>query len=173
MEFCIGEKVRFVHETGFGIIKKEINLSKYLVENEFGIELVVLRVNLVKIHSENYRENVDIKDLEESQKPKISQVKKSDLPEIDLHLEQFQILNKNLTNTEILFFQLRKANEFVQKMLDKRISRFVVIHGVGEGVLRSEVRTMLTKYSGVQTSDADPSKYGQGATLVFVNYNLR
>jgi hypothetical protein len=173
MVFCIGEKVRFVHETGFGIIKKEINLSKYLVENEFGIELVVLRVNLVKIHSENYSENIIIKDLEDSQKPKISKVKKGDIPEIDLHLDQFQILNKNLTNSEILFFQLRKANEFVQKMLDKRISHFVIIHGVGEGVLRSEVRTMLTKYSGVQASDADTSKYGQGATLVFVNYNLR
>ena len=173
MDFCIGEKVKFVHETGYGIIKKEISISKFLVENEFGIELVVLKVNLVKIYSENYSENIVIKDLEESQKYKISKVKKDDLPEIDLHLDQYQILKKNWTNSEILFFQLRKANEFVQKMLDRRISYFVIIHGVGEGVLRSEVRNILTKYSGVQASDADTSKYGQGATLVFVNYNLR
>lgn len=62
MGFSIGEKVRFVHETGYGIIKKEISHSKYLVENESGIELLILKVHLVKIHSENYKEQLVIKD---------------------------------------------------------------------------------------------------------------
>jgi dsDNA-specific endonuclease/ATPase MutS2 len=173
MAFSIGEKVRFVHETGYGIIKKEINLSKYLVENEFGIELIILKANLVKIHSEKYTEKVYIKDEINSNTSRKKSSKAIVLPEIDLHLEQYQLATKNLTNAEILFFQLRKADEFVRKMIDRGITRFVIIHGVGEGVLRSEIRLLLTKYSGVQTADADSSKYGQGATLVSVNYKLR
>jgi dsDNA-specific endonuclease/ATPase MutS2 len=173
MEFFIGEKVGFVHETGFGIIKKEVSISKYLVENEFGIELTVLKANLVKIYSENYKGRIVVKDFENSEKLTKAKAKKRDILEIDLHLEEFQVAQKNLTNAEILLFQLRKADEFVQKMLDKRVVQFIIIHGVGEGVLKSEVRSILTKYSGVQTTDADQAKYGQGATLVNVNYNLR
>ena len=173
MVFYSGEKVRFVNETGFGIIKKMINPSKYLVENESGIELVILTANLVKIHSENYTERVILKDIDKADLKRKSKAKLSVLPEIDLHLEQYHLVNKNLTNAEILLFQLRKADEFVQKMLACGKSSFVIIHGVGEGVLRSEIRSLLTKYAGVQTSDADAVKYGQGATLVSVNYKLR
>jgi dsDNA-specific endonuclease/ATPase MutS2 len=173
MEFSLGEKVRFVHETGYGIIKKEINISKYLVENESGIELIVLKTNLVKIHSENYTEKVIFKDIDKADLKRKSKAKLSVLPEIDLHLEQYYLVTKNLTNAEILLFQLRKADEFVQKMLASGMSSFIIIHGVGEGVLRSEIRSLLTKYAGVQTSDADSSKYGQGATLVSINYKLR
>lgn len=173
MGFSIGEKVGFVYESGYGFIKKEIGHSKYLIENESGIELIILKSNLVKIHSENYTEKVIIKDSLESKDRRNHKSKATRLPEIDLHLEQFQLMNKNLTNAEILLFQLRKADEFVQKMLAKDITSFVIIHGVGEGVLRMEIRSLLTKYAGVQTLDADQPKYGQGATLVRVNYKLR
>lgn len=173
MEFSIGEKVRFVHETGFGIIKKEINLSKFLIENESGIELIILKSNLVKIHSENYKEKVIIKDSSDTGAKRKNKPQSNQHPEIDLHLEQYQVINKNMTNAEILLFQLRKADEFVQKMLAKGTTSFVIIHGVGEGVLRSEIRSLLSKYAGVQTSDANHAKYGQGATLVSVNYKLR
>ena len=173
MEFSTGEKVRFVHETGFGIIKKQINFSKYLVENESGIELVILNSNLVKIHSENYPEKVIVKDILKSTNPSKSNSTKGEVPEIDLHFDQYQTSIRNMNNTEILLFQLRKADEFTQKMINKGIVHFVIIHGVGEGVLRSEIRMLLKKYSGVQTSDADSIKYGQGATLVSVNYKLR
>lgn len=173
MGFSIGEKVRFVHETGYGIIKKEISHSKYLVENESGIELLILKVHLVKIHSENYKEQLVIKDKINSLKKISSKLRTSKLPEIDLHLEKYQITTNNMTNGEILHFQLRKADEFVRKMLAKGTMSFVIIHGVGEGVLRSEIRSLLSKYTGVQTSDADYAKYGQGATLVSVNCKLR
>ncbi|MFM7666757.1 MAG: Smr/MutS family protein [Bacteroidota bacterium] len=173
MGFSIGEKVRFVHETGYGIIKKELSHSKYLVENESGIELTILKVNLVKIHSEDYKEKVIIKDTIKTVSNGNIASKINGLPEIDLHLEQDLVAINKMTNAEILLFQLRKADEFTQKMIERRIEDFVIIHGVGEGVLKSEIRMLLTKYSGVQTTDADFKKYGQGATLVSVNYKLR
>jgi hypothetical protein len=37
---------------------------------------------------------------------------------------------------------------------------------VGEGVLREEVRKALRFYEGVRFDDADPRRYGQGATAI-------
>ena len=44
--------------------------------------------------------------------------------------------------------------------------KLIVIHGVGEGVLREEVRKMLQFYENVRFHDADMRKYGVGATEV-------
>ncbi|HQZ43412.1 MAG TPA: Smr/MutS family protein, partial [Flavobacteriales bacterium] len=44
--------------------------------------------------------------------------------------------------------------------------KLIVIHGVGEGILREEVRRMLQFYEGVRFHDADMRQYGSGATEV-------
>lgn len=173
MIFSLGEKVRFTHESGYGIIKKQINTFKYLVENEFGIDLIVLKANLVKIHSEHYTEKIVFKDKIESDSNKKLTIQEIEIPEIDLHIDHYQSAEKQLTSAEILNFQLRKADEFTQKMLELKISNFVIIHGRGEGILKNKVRSLLTKYSGIDTSDANFAKYGKGATLVRVNYKYR
>jgi DNA-nicking Smr family endonuclease len=46
--------------------------------------------------------------------------------------------------------------------------KLIVIHGVGEGILREEVRRMLQYYDGVQFHDADMRRYGTGATEVLI-----
>ena len=47
--------------------------------------------------------------------------------------------------------------------------KLIVIHGVGEGVLREEVRRMLQYYDTVQFHDADMRRYGVGATEVIIH----
>jgi dsDNA-specific endonuclease/ATPase MutS2 len=47
------------------------------------------------------------------------------------------------------------------------IKRFVVIHGVGKGKLRDEIRKLL-KADSIEHYDAALSKYGYGATEVLV-----
>ena len=47
--------------------------------------------------------------------------------------------------------------------------KLIVIHGVGEGVLREEVRRTLQYYQGVQFHDADMRRYGVGATEVLIH----
>lgn len=170
MVFSLGEKVKFIHETGFGIVKKQISINKYLVENEFGLELQILEQHLVKIHSENYPNKVVIKDIENTKRFKKKTPTKL---EIDLHTENLNIDTKFWSNGEILQFQIRKAIEFTEKMISMNQNRFIIIHGVGEGILKTEIRTRLSKFSGLSFRDADSTDFGNGATLVTVNYKLR
>jgi dsDNA-specific endonuclease/ATPase MutS2 len=170
MAFSLGEKVKFIHETGFGVVKKQITINKYLVENEFGIEIQVLEQNLVKIHREDYPDKVILKDIDKVTKPNRKPLQKL---EIDLHIENFDIETKYMSNGEILQFQIRKAIDFTHKMISNNQTRFVIIHGVGEGILKTELRSRLSKFSGLSFTDADSSEFGNGATLVTVNYKLR
>jgi dsDNA-specific endonuclease/ATPase MutS2 len=41
-----------------------------------------------------------------------------------------------------------------------------VIHGIGEGVLKNEIRTYLSQQDQIEVYDADFSAYGKGATAV-------
>ena len=50
----------------------------------------------------------------------------------------------------------------------KRLQQVVFIHGVGEGVLKAELHTLLRRYDGIRFSDADYREYGQGATQVWI-----
>ena len=42
------------------------------------------------------------------------------------------------------------------------------IHGVGEGVLRTELEFLLGRYPNVAFYDAEYAKYGVGATEVYI-----
>jgi dsDNA-specific endonuclease/ATPase MutS2 len=170
MVFLLNEKVRFLHESGYGVIKSVLAGNRYLVENESGIELVVYSHALGKIYSEEYSTEIVYKD---STPIKQKSKEPQEDPEIDLHIEELIDHFSRLSNYEILQCQIRYLDTFVQRMLSRNCRRFVVIHGVGEGVLKNEVRVALKKYTGVSARDANAQKYGKGATLVEVNYNLR
>ena len=58
------------------------------------------------------------------------------------------------------------------KIYPKKIKEFVIIHGVGEGVLKSEIHAYLSGKSGVFYEQADFRKYGMGATKVYLKYSL-
>ena len=55
--------------------------------------------------------------------------------------------------------------------MQKRIQRIVFIHGVGEGVLKAELDFMFGRYDNIKFYDADYSKYGLGATEVYILQN--
>jgi hypothetical protein len=44
----------------------------------------------------------------------------------------------------------------------------VFIHGVGAGVLKSELEFMFNRYEGLKFYEADYQKYGQGAMEVYL-----
>ena len=45
--------------------------------------------------------------------------------------------------------------------------------GVGEGVLKQEIRSYLDKQEGVEYFDADFREYGKGATTIEIHYNYK
>lgn len=91
--------------------------------------------------------------------------------EVDLHINQLVKSVKGLDNYDMLNLQLDTAKRKVEYAIQKRISKIVFIHGVGEGVLKTELHAMLSKYS-VKFYDASYKKYGLGATEVYIYQNI-
>ena len=88
--------------------------------------------------------------------------------EVDLHVEKLLSDTRGMTTFDILNYQMDTARRQLELALRKRIQRVVFIHGVGEGVLKAELRTLFRRYEDLQVRDADYRKYGQGATEVYI-----
>lgn len=170
MKFTVGQRVVFLREPGGGRILAEEEKGNYRVEDDDGFIRIVHQTVLGIVHGESY----ELEDLEniplEKDKPVAERISKPQseviLWEIDLHIEELVDPHAGWSNAEILKRQLSALHSFYEKARRSRIRKAIVIHGVGEGVLRSEVRSWLDKQEGVQCEDADFRQYGQGATLV-------
>ena len=90
--------------------------------------------------------------------------------EIDLHIEELTDDWSNRTNSEILLFQISRLKDFLQRATDRSWTRVVIIHGVGEGVLKSAVYQELRKFDNAKFFDASQAEYGRGATEVHFRY---
>ena len=86
--------------------------------------------------------------------------------EVDLHLHKLVDDEAALSNDAKLRFQLEFFERRLNTAIRERKKRVIVIHGVGEGILREEVRKTLQFYEGVRFDDADPRRYGYGATAI-------
>jgi len=180
MNFSIGEKVTFLAETGYGIITGFDKNDIVIVEDETGFDRPFLSSQLVKIASENYGENFhsdkDEDDQVYSTKHSVKQERvgdsyeKQDFWEIDLHLHEIIEDEYGLSDTQKLKRQVAEFKSFYKKARAKFIRKIVAIHGVGEGVLKHEIRTYLETQEHLEFYDADFREYGKGATAVELFY---
>lgn len=184
MHFNKGEKVLFLSELGSGTVLGTSTIG-YLVEDENGFTRDYPANELVRIHGSNYgikeEEIVSISEEDETFTYARHHVRKGQLTgrrkevemwEIDLHIEEITESHKGLSNQDILDKQMRELRSFYQKARSKFVRKLVIIHGVGEGVLKDEVRYFLDGKEGVEFYDADFREYGKGATAVEITYNL-
>ena len=88
--------------------------------------------------------------------------------EYDLHAAEIIDNLNNLSNAEILKYQLNYFREKMKLFYGKRHGEKVVfIHGKGDGVLRQEVlKTLKKEYPKCRYQDASFREYGFGATMV-------
>jgi len=182
MKFKIGEKVTFLHELGGGTIIKIIDKT-YYVEDETGFDRPFNESELAAIHGVDYRlDDIENLDLTEdntitTQKHQVVTERQTGTSkpnafwEIDLHIEEITESHTGLSNFDILTKQVREFRHFFKKAKEKRIAKLVVIHGVGEGVLKEEIRDYLKKQEGVEFFDSDFREYGKGATTIEMHYN--
>jgi hypothetical protein len=185
MKFIIGEKIGFLQERGEGTILKILGTNLYDVLDEVGFERTLRGEELVKIHTSSF----EIEDesllmrgegaggptpLSKEGKKHSSKLKKgTDVKEINLHIEELVESHSGWSNFQILSKQLREFHAFFRKAQENRILKMVVIHGVGEGVLKEEIRSFLSKHQGVEYYDSDFRRYGSGATTVEIHYNYK
>jgi hypothetical protein len=90
---------------------------------------------------------------------------------IDLHIEKLTDDWKHLSNYEILSLQLKTFEKYYDLAQAHRQSSLIVVHGVGEGVLRDEIHDILRLKKEVKSfvNQYHPS-FGYGATEIFFQY---
>jgi hypothetical protein len=86
--------------------------------------------------------------------------------EIDLHIEELLDDYSNMSNAEIIRVQLTYFQNALDKAMNEHLKRLIVIHGVGNGRLKQEVRALLDMQSSLKYYDASYARYGFGATEI-------
>ena len=88
--------------------------------------------------------------------------------EIDLHIERLVKDPYSMGATEMLKLQMKTVEKALSDSLVDNYESIVFIHGIGEGKLRKEVHEVLRKTPHVKSFEAaDPSRYGNGATIAY------
>ena len=136
-------------------------------------ELVVIEIEQHELTKYSNINNDFLKEKIDQSKPKKNLFKKQNkevIIEVDLHINQLTKSVKGMDNYDMLNLQLDTAKRKVEFAIQKRVSKIVFIHGVGEGVLKSELQALLNRYP-VKHYDASYKKYGLGATEVYIFQN--
>ena len=88
--------------------------------------------------------------------------------EIDLHIEELVDSHSGMSNAEIIQVQLKYLQKAIDKAISEHCRKLVVIHGVGNGRLKSEVHAILSSHKSLRFHDASYAKYGYGATEIII-----
>lgn len=95
------------------------------------------------------------------------------VPEFDLHIEKLVKNKHGMSNYDILILQVETAQRHIEFAIKNRIPKIVLIHGVGEGILKAELDFLLGRYDNIDFQEANYQKYGQGATEVFIRQSKK
>jgi hypothetical protein len=183
-----GDRITFLDEVGGGVVLEILGAGIVRVRTDEGFELDRSTKGLVRADRERELALVRLSDhqasliaandvLEEKRRKKGQLVRPGKTPkkpddqgiaEVDLHLHELVEDETRLSDGEKLEFQLRYFERALESAIRNGKRKLIVIHGVGEGVLREEVRRILQYYDGVQFHDADMRRYGVGATEVII-----
>ena len=179
MYFEIGKQVAVLDDTLKGVIVSienqiiDIQDSDGMIYQYNQNELVIIDEDQYQLSKYSDINNSLLNDKIQDQIKKPSSFKKDKnevILEVDLHINQLTKSTKGMDNFDMLSLQLDTAKRKIEYAISKRISKIVFIHGVGEGVLKSELHYLLGRYP-VRFYDASYQKYGLGATEVYIYQN--
>ncbi len=183
MKFKVNDKVAVIDDLikGKVIAVSENNIKVEATDgfifNFSPTELIVIKEDQKELSKFSDINNEDLieKAIEPSKKnkPKFkSNLKPDKLPpmEVDLHIQNLTSTTRGLDNYDMLTLQMDTAKKKLEFAIRNRIPKVVFIHGVGEGVLKSELEFLFKKYP-VEWYEASFKKYGLGATEVYIYQN--
>ena len=177
--FSKGDKVSVLDEAMNGVVLS-VKDNQVTIETEDGFVMTFFVNELIKIHvTSNLMDSIrrinvsEVSKEKEIPKPRsFVKEKKSKhenpAPEFDLHIEKLVPNKRGMSNYDILTLQTETAKRHIEFAIRNRIPKIVFIHGVGEGVLKSELDFLLGRYDNIAFAEANYQKYGQGATEVFI-----
>jgi hypothetical protein len=163
MAFKKGETVSILTESGTFMVL-EVGAHRSILQDENGFERQV--PNSLIVPRQNVAGHVHQKDAEviTPRSPSKTPNRIQEFPCIDLHAESLGI--SHIPPKDILPRQLACCRAFLNTCLRDRKPKIMIIHGVGDGTLRTAVRKMLSGKEGVSFHDAVYSVRGIGATWV-------
>ncbi|MCZ8330181.1 MAG: DNA mismatch repair protein MutS [Flavobacterium sp.] len=177
--FQVGDKVSVLDDDIDGVVVSVKN-QEVTIETSDGFLLTFQAKELIKIGNSaaidfNFSKAQIISEKEIPKPNYINKEKKSKkevpFPDFDLHIEKLVKNYKSMSNYDILTIQTETAKKHIDFAIRNRIPKIVLIHGVGDGVLKSEINFILGRYDGVTFQDANYQKYGLGATEVYFKQN--
>ncbi|PKV51686.1 hypothetical protein ATE84_3778 [Aquimarina sp. MAR_2010_214] len=177
----IGDTVSVLDEPITGKVIA-VSTNEVTIETEDGFDMNFFIREVVKVQSGEMiipsYEEID-KNLQEKEvfkkKPKrpIVKPKERDVPtmEVDLHINKIVRSTKGMTNHDMITLQLDTAKRQLDFAISKRIPNVVFIHGVGQGILKEELKYLFGRYDNIRVSEGNYRKYGLGATEVYIVQN--
>ena len=184
MDFKVGDSILVIDEDLAGIITS-IKGEIITIETKEGFLLDFKPSELMKSRStQDFKKalfshsnvNEVISEKEKTTKKKVTKTKAKEryqpTMEVDLHVHQLVNSTKGMTNHDMLTLQLDTAKRQLEFAIKKRIQKVVFIHGVGEGVLKTELDYLFGRYNNVKFYDANYQKYGLGATEIYIYQNI-
>lgn len=176
-----GDKVSVLDDAIDGVVL-EVKGSDVTIETTDGFNLTFKSSELIKIESGNamnysFNKSQILSEKEVAKPNYINKEKKNKkelpVPEFDLHIEKLVKNYKSMNNYDILTTQIETAKRHIEFAIRNRIPKIVFIHGVGEGVLKSDLDFLLGRYDNIVFQEANFQKYGQGATEVYFKQNVK
>ena len=180
--FNKGDKVSVLDEAINGVVVS-VKDKEITIETEDGFLMAFSANELIKTgNSDDFinsigRINVnEVAKEKEIPKPRSFVKERKDkrepaVPEFDLHIEKLVPNKRGMSNYDILTLQSETAKRHIEFAIKNRIPKIVFIHGVGEGILKSELDFLLGRYDNIAFQDANYQKYGLGATEVYIRQN--
>jgi hypothetical protein len=120
---------------------------------------------------EEFDDNIQNKELsfdEEDKSKKFEPRKKAPTIEIDLHINQLVESVIGLSNAEILQIQMDVFHKTMTNAIMNKAGKVILIHGIGNGTLKSALRESLDVQYKLNYEDASFKEYGFGATMVIL-----
>ena len=176
-----GDKVAVLDDTFTGVVLS-VEKDKVLIETTDGFQMTYFVNELVNVvESSTLYRSIGMQNLSKvkqeksddlrSRKPETKRIKGEIPPaEYDLHIEKLVKNHSRMDQSEILELQLSNARHQIESAIKKRAPRIILIHGIGEGILKSELGYLLRRYDNISYRDAPYNKYGLGATEVSFRY---
>jgi DNA-nicking Smr family endonuclease len=183
-----GDRVSFLNEVGGGVVLRALSHNRALVRTDDGFELEYPMALLVpRVEGPDHQvygvsdhqaglvaanDRMEERRKRDRRRPlqarpgKRAERADDSVMEVDLHLHELIDNERGMSDGEKLQYQLSYFERMLATAIRERKRRLIVIHGVGEGVLREEVRKVLQYYEHLRFDDADPRRYGYGATAV-------
>ena len=179
--FKKGDKVSVLDDDITGIVDKvSETVVSVFTDDDFILEfapheLIKLDSQKLTVNRQEVLNSLADKETQSRRQPTKSKRKEKEIPpmEVDLHIHQLVPNSKGMTNHDMLSLQLETARRQLEFAIKKRIQKVVFIHGVGEGILRTELEYIFGRYENITFYDANYQKYGVGATEVYIYQNSK